>query len=140
MCKEWAKTDCQKEHGKQKRVAEEEEEDQSCDGKTVSNEILKGQREMERVNNESGRSYQVTWTPPRKGAMERRNRTTRVVPSPQRTHCQSTRRALHESTGCETLGAIVVCSIKIPRCTMKTAPDELCMAAIVTPQGGFGVS
>ena len=36
------KTDCQKEHGKQKGVAEEEE-DQSCDGKTVSNEILKGQ-------------------------------------------------------------------------------------------------
>ncbi|KAI0211391.1 TBC1 domain family member 2B [Lamellibrachia satsuma] len=34
----------QKEHGKQKRVAEEEEEDQSCDGKTVSNEILKGQK------------------------------------------------------------------------------------------------
>ena len=31
------------EHGKQKRVAEEEEEDQSCDGKTLSNEILKGQ-------------------------------------------------------------------------------------------------
>ena len=37
------KTDYQKEHGKQKRVAEGEEEDQSCDGKTVSNEILKGQ-------------------------------------------------------------------------------------------------
>ena len=37
------KTDCQKEPGKQKRAAEEEEEDQSCDGKTVSNEILKGQ-------------------------------------------------------------------------------------------------
>ena len=31
-----------KEHGKHKRVAEEEE-DQSCDGKTVSNKILKGQ-------------------------------------------------------------------------------------------------
>ena len=29
MCKEWVKTDCKKEHGKQKRVAEEEEEDQS---------------------------------------------------------------------------------------------------------------
>ena len=43
MCKEWVKTDCQKEHGKQKRVAEKEEEDQSCDGKTVSNEILQGQ-------------------------------------------------------------------------------------------------
>ncbi|KAI0219885.1 hypothetical protein LSAT2_028586 [Lamellibrachia satsuma] len=43
MCKEWAKTDCQKEQGKQKKLAEEEEEDQSCDGKTVSNEILKGQ-------------------------------------------------------------------------------------------------
>ena len=45
MCKEWAKTDCQREHGKQKRVAEEEkeEDDQSCDGKTVSNEILNGQ-------------------------------------------------------------------------------------------------
>ena len=43
MCKEWVKTDCQEEHGKQKRVTEEEEEDQSCDGKTVSNEILKGQ-------------------------------------------------------------------------------------------------
>ena len=44
MCKEWAKTDCQKEHGKQKRVAkEEEEEDQSCDGKTVSNNILEWQ-------------------------------------------------------------------------------------------------
>ena len=42
MCKEWAKTDCQKEHGKQKRVVEEEE-DQSCNGKTVSNETLKGQ-------------------------------------------------------------------------------------------------
>ena len=27
------KTDCQKVHGKQKRVAEQEEEDQSCDGK-----------------------------------------------------------------------------------------------------------
>ena len=37
------KTDCQKEHGKQKRVTEEEEEDQSYDGKTVSNEILKRQ-------------------------------------------------------------------------------------------------
>ncbi|KAI0240771.1 hypothetical protein LSAT2_008467 [Lamellibrachia satsuma] len=43
MCKEWVKTDCQKEHGKQKRVAGEEEEDQRCDGKTVSNEVLKGQ-------------------------------------------------------------------------------------------------
>ena len=43
MYKEWAKTDRQNEHGKQKRLAEEEEEDQSCDGKTVSNEILKGQ-------------------------------------------------------------------------------------------------
>ncbi|KAI0224572.1 Replication factor C subunit 2 [Lamellibrachia satsuma] len=43
MCKEWVKTDCQKEHGKQKTVAEEDEEDQSCDGKTASNEILKGQ-------------------------------------------------------------------------------------------------
>ena len=42
MCKEWVKTDCQKEHGKQKTVAEEEE-DQSYDGKTVSNEVLKGQ-------------------------------------------------------------------------------------------------
>ena len=42
MYNEWVKTDCQKEHGKQKRVAEEEE-DQSCEGKTVSNEILKGQ-------------------------------------------------------------------------------------------------
>ena len=80
MCKEWAKTDCQKEHGKQKRVAEEDEEDQSCNGK---NEILNGQvrtvnhrrrqREMERVNNESGRSYQVTWTPPRKEARVRRS-------------------------------------------------------------------
>ena len=37
------KTDCQKEHGKQKKVAEEEDEDQSCGGKTVSNEIWKGQ-------------------------------------------------------------------------------------------------
>ena len=35
-----------KENGKQKKVAEEEEEDQSCDGKTVSNEILKGQVRM----------------------------------------------------------------------------------------------
>ena len=43
MCKEWAKTDCQKKHGKQKRAAEEEEEDLSCDGKTLSNEIWKGQ-------------------------------------------------------------------------------------------------
>ena len=30
------------------------------------------QREMERVNNASGRSYQVTWTPPHKGARGRR--------------------------------------------------------------------
>ena len=36
-------TDCQKEHGKQKSLAEEDEEDQSCDRKTVPNEILKGQ-------------------------------------------------------------------------------------------------
>ena len=43
MCKEWVKTDCEKEHGKQKRAAEEEQEDQSCDEKTVSNKILKGQ-------------------------------------------------------------------------------------------------
>ena len=43
MFKECVKTDCQKEHGKQKRVAKEDEEDQSCDGNTVSNEILKGQ-------------------------------------------------------------------------------------------------
>ena len=43
MCKEWVKTNYHKEHGKQKRVAEEDEEDQSCDGTTVSNEILKGQ-------------------------------------------------------------------------------------------------
>ena len=42
MCKEWVETDCQKEHGKQKKVTEEEEEDQSCNGKTVSNEILSG--------------------------------------------------------------------------------------------------
>ena len=56
MCKEWTKTDCQKENGKQKRVTEEEEEDQSCDGKTVSNEILKGQvRTIE-----SGRTSQKT--------------------------------------------------------------------------------
>ena len=75
------KTDCQKEHGKQKRVAEEEEEDQSCDGKTVSNEMWKEQvqtaqsgrqREMENSNNESRRSNQVTWTPPRKGKGGRR--------------------------------------------------------------------
>ena len=41
MCKECLKTDCQKEHGKQKRVAEEEdeEEDQSCDGKTVKRDL-----------------------------------------------------------------------------------------------------
>ena len=37
------KTDCQKERGNQKRVAEEEGEYQSCDEKTVSNKILKGQ-------------------------------------------------------------------------------------------------
>ena len=43
MCKEWVNTEFKKEHGKQKRVAEEEGEDQSCDGKTVSNEILEGQ-------------------------------------------------------------------------------------------------
>ena len=82
MCKEWVKTDCQKEHGKKKRVAEEEEEDQSCDGKTVSNEIWKRptvedhcrrQREMENTNNESRRSNQVTWTPPRKGTRGRRS-------------------------------------------------------------------
>ena len=49
--------------------AEEEEEDQSCDGKSVSNKILKGQvrtaksgRPSQKTegNNESGRSYQVT--------------------------------------------------------------------------------
>ena len=56
MCKEWVKTDCQKEHGKQKMVAEEEEEDQSCDRKTVSNEILKGQVRMAK----SGRPSQKT--------------------------------------------------------------------------------
>ena len=39
MCKEWVKTDCQKEHGKQKRVAEEEEEDQNYDGKTVKRDL-----------------------------------------------------------------------------------------------------
>ena len=39
MCKEWVKTDCQKENGKQKKVAEEEEEDQSCDGKTVKRDL-----------------------------------------------------------------------------------------------------
>ena len=33
----------QKDYGKQKRVTEEEEEDQSCDGEIVSNEIWKGQ-------------------------------------------------------------------------------------------------
>ena len=56
MCKEWVKTDCQKEHGKQKRVAEEEEEDQSCDGKAVSNEIWKGQVQTAK----SGRPPQKT--------------------------------------------------------------------------------
>ena len=56
MCKEWMKTDCRKEPGKQKRVAEEEEEDQSCNGKTVSNEILKGQVRMAK----SGRPLQKT--------------------------------------------------------------------------------
>ena len=56
MCKEWVKTDCQKEREKQKRVAEEEEEDQSCDGKTVSNEILKGQVRTAK----SGRPLQKT--------------------------------------------------------------------------------
>ena len=45
-----------REHGKQKRVAEEEEEDQSCDGKTVSNEILKGQVRTAK----SGRSLHET--------------------------------------------------------------------------------
>ena len=53
MYKEWAKTDYQKEHGKQKRVAEK---DQSCDGKTVSNEILKGQVRTAK----SGRPLQKT--------------------------------------------------------------------------------
>ena len=56
MCKNLVKTECQKELGKQKRVAEEEEEDQSCDGKTVSNEILKGQVRTA----ESGRPPQKT--------------------------------------------------------------------------------
>ena len=37
-------------------MAEEEEEDQSCDGKTVSNEILKGQVQMAK----SGRPPQKT--------------------------------------------------------------------------------
>ena len=50
------KTDCQTEHGKQKRVAEEEKEDQSCDGKTMSNEILQGQVRTAK----SGRSSQMT--------------------------------------------------------------------------------
>ena len=69
--KEWVKTDCQKEHGKQKRVAEDEE-DQSCDGKIVSNEIWKEQvRTAENINNESRRSKQVTWTLPRKGTRGR---------------------------------------------------------------------
>ena len=71
MCKEWVKTDCKNEHGKQKRMTEEEEEDQSCDGNTVEDHRRR-QREMERINNESGRNYQVTWTPPRKGARGRR--------------------------------------------------------------------
>ena len=44
------------EHEKQKRVTEEEEEDQSCDGKTVSNEILKGQVQTAK----SGRPSQKT--------------------------------------------------------------------------------
>ena len=60
-------------------MAGKEEEDQRCDGKTESNEILKGQvrtaksgRPLQKtggdgVNNKSGRSYQVTSTRPRKG-------------------------------------------------------------------------
>ena len=36
------------------------------------------EREMERVNNESGRNYQVTWTPPRKGARARRRILNRI--------------------------------------------------------------
>ena len=64
MCKEWVKTDCQKEHGKQKRVAEEEEEDQSCDGKIVLNEILKGQVRMvkkwETITEDRGRWRELT--------------------------------------------------------------------------------
>ena len=60
MCKEWAKTDCQKELGKQKRVAEEEEdEDQSCDGKTVSNETSKGQ-EWKTIAEDRGRWRELT--------------------------------------------------------------------------------
>ena len=68
----------------QKRVAEEEEEDQSCDG-LCETRSLKGryerprvedhrrrQREMENINNQSRRSNQVTWTPPRKGTRGRR--------------------------------------------------------------------
>ena len=82
MCKELVKTDCQQEHGKQKRVAEEE--DQSCDGICVNRDLERagtnGQEwkttaediEMENINNESERSNQVTWTPPHKGARGRR--------------------------------------------------------------------
>ena len=55
MCKEWAKTDCQKEHGRQKRVTEEVE-DQSSFGKTVSNEILKTKERTIK----SGRPFQKT--------------------------------------------------------------------------------
>ena len=54
MRKERAKTDSQKEHGRQKRVTEEE--DQSCVGKIVSNEILK----MKVRTAKSGRPLQKT--------------------------------------------------------------------------------
>ena len=53
------KTDCQKEHGKQKRVAEEEVEDQRCDGKIVSNETLKGQERMWKAIAEDRRKWRV---------------------------------------------------------------------------------
>ena len=57
----------------------------SCYGKTVSYEILKGTNVREwktiaedrgiwRVSNESGRSYQVTWTLPHKGTRGGRRR------------------------------------------------------------------
>ena len=69
MCKGWH---CQKEHVKQKTEAVMERRDFERAGtngqewKTIAED-----RGRWRVNNESGRSYQVTWNPPSKEARRR---------------------------------------------------------------------
>ena len=62
MCKEWAKTDCQKEHRKQKRVAEEEE-DQSCNVKTVKQHLERAgtnSQEWKTITEDRGRWSELT--------------------------------------------------------------------------------